>query len=187
MALLGVAGEGFLFVSLIEGAFPWTCCSQRCPRALWLSPWHPRKAFNRVWLTTGERGLIGEPVSLPVLGDGVDELERLIGASGGPGRPGSVWAAGPLHRGGATEIERRWPGSLRLFAPSETTAARAQLGSRRVKTDEPGCAALIGRLRRGAGRPAEPEVVAAMLGTVAHRRQLVDARRVLQQRLHDQL
>ena len=24
----------------------------------------------------------------------------------------------------AAEIERRWPGSLRLFAPSETTAAR---------------------------------------------------------------
>jgi hypothetical protein len=27
----------------------------------------PGKAFNRVWLTTGERGLIGEPISLPVL------------------------------------------------------------------------------------------------------------------------
>src|SRR3954453_19960007 len=101
MALLGVAGEGFLFVSLIEGAFPWTCCSQRCPRALWLSPWHPRKAFNRVWLTTGERGLIGEPVSLPVLGDGVDELERLIGASGVPGAPVIGLGDGPVaSRGG---------------------------------------------------------------------------------------
>jgi hypothetical protein len=42
----------------------------------------PGKAFNRVWLTTGERGLIGEPVTLPVLRDGLDELERLIAASG---------------------------------------------------------------------------------------------------------
>ena len=25
----------------------------------------PGKALNRVWVTTGERGLIGEPVSLP--------------------------------------------------------------------------------------------------------------------------
>ncbi len=41
----------------------------------------PGKAFNRVWLTTGERGLIGEPVTLPVLSEGVDELERLIAAS----------------------------------------------------------------------------------------------------------
>jgi len=38
----------------------------------------PGKAFKRVWLTSGERGLIGEPVSLPVLRDGVNELERLI-------------------------------------------------------------------------------------------------------------
>ena len=42
----------------------------------------PGKAFNRVWVTSGERGLIGEPVSLPVLCDGVDELARLIDASG---------------------------------------------------------------------------------------------------------
>ncbi len=42
-------------------------------------------------------------------------------------------------------------------------------------------------LRQGAGRPAEPETVAAMLGAVRHSRQLVDARRRLQQRLHDQL
>jgi transposase len=148
----------------------------------------PGKAFNRVWLTTGERGLIGEPVTLPVLRDGVDELERLVAASGIEGPPViGLEATGALHRAWASEIERRWPGSLRLFAPSETTAARAQLGSRRFKTDDRDCAALIWLLRQGAGRPAEPEVVAAMLGTVAHRRQLVDARRVLQQRLHDQL
>ena len=85
------------------------------------------------------------------------------------------------------EIERRWPGSLRLFAPSETTAARSQLGARRFKTDDRDCAALVWLLRQGAGRPAEPDTVAALLGAVRHRRQLVDARRSLQQRLHDQL
>jgi transposase len=148
----------------------------------------PGKAFNRVWLTSGERGLIGDPVSLPVLRDGVDELERLIVLSGVPGAPViGLEATGALHRAWATEIERRWPGSLRLFAPSETTAARAQLGSRRFKTDDRDCAALVWLVRQGAGRAAEPQVVEALRGTVAHRRQLVDARRVLQQRLHDQL
>jgi transposase len=141
-----------------------------------------------VWLTSGERGLIGEPISLPVLRDGVDELERLISSSGVGGAPViGLEATGALHRAWAAEIERRWPGSLRLFAPSETTAARAQLGSRRFKTDDRDCAALIWLLRQGAGRLAEPQVVQALLGTVRHRAQLVDARRVLQQRLHDQL
>lgn len=148
----------------------------------------PGKAFNRVWLTTGERGLVGEPVTLPVLRDGVDELERLIGRSGVAGPPViGIEATGSLHRAWAAEIERRWPGSLRLFAPSETTAARTQLGSRRFKTDDRDCAALVWLLRQGAGRPAEPDVVAAMLGGVRHRAQLVNARKVLQQRLHDQL
>jgi transposase len=148
----------------------------------------PGKAFNRVWLTSGERGLIGEPVTLPVLREGVDELERLIVASGVDGRPViGLEATGALHRAWAAEIERRWPGSLRLFAPSETTAARGQLGSRRFKTDDRDCAALVWLLRQGAGRPAEPDLVTAMLGGVRHRGQLVDARRVLQQRLHDQL
>lgn len=148
----------------------------------------PGKVFNRVWLTTGERGVIGEPVSLPVLRDGVDALERLVVSSGVGGPPViGLEATGGLHRAWAAEIERRWPGSLRLFAPSETTAARAQLGSRRFKTDDRDCAALVWLVRQGAGRPAEPEVVEALLGTVRHRAQLVDARRVLQQRLHDSL
>ena len=41
------------------------------------------------------------------------------------------------------ELERRYPGSVRLFAPSETQAASAQLGSRRFKTDDRDCAALV--------------------------------------------
>ena len=117
-----------------------------------------------MWLTTGERGLIGEPVTLPVLRDGVDELERLVARSGVDGSPViGIEATGALHRAWAAEIERRWPGSLRLFAPSETTAARAQLGSRRFKTDDRDCAALVWLLRQGAGRPAEPSTVEALL------------------------
>lgn len=148
----------------------------------------PGKAFHRVWLTSGERGLIGEPVSLPVLRDGIEELQRLIATSGVCGAPViGLEATGALHRAWATEIERRWPGSLRLFAPSETSAARAQLGSRRFKTDDRDCAALVWLLRQGAGRPVQSEKLEALLGTVRYRSQLVHARRVLRQRLHDQL
>jgi transposase len=147
----------------------------------------PGKAFNRVWLATGD-GPVGEPVSLPVLREGVDELQRLIETSGVGGAPViALEETGGLHRAWATELERRWPGSLRLFAPSQTTAARGQLGTRRFKTDDRDCAALIWLARQGAGRPAEPDTVAAMLAAVRHRAQLVDARRRLQQRLHDQL
>jgi hypothetical protein len=148
----------------------------------------PGKVSNRVWLTTGERGLIGEPVSLPVVREGVEKLERLIAGSGVVGAPViGIEATGALHRAWAAEVERRWPGSLRIFAPSETQAARAQLGSRRFKTDDRDCAALVWLLRQGAGRPSAPSHVDALLGAVRHRRQLVDARRVAQQRLHDQL
>jgi len=41
-----------------------------------------------------------------------------------------------------------------LFAPSETTAGRGQLESRRIKTDDRDCAALVWLLRQGAGRGA---------------------------------
>jgi transposase len=148
----------------------------------------PGKAFNRVWLASGEQGLIGEPVSLPVLREGVDELQRLIAASGVEGPPViGLEATGALHHAWAAEIERRWPGSLRLFAPSETMAARTQLGFRGFKTDDRDCAALVWLVRQGAGRAVGAQSLGALLGTVRHRAQLVDARRVLQQRLHDQL
>jgi transposase len=148
----------------------------------------PGKVSNRVWLTSGERGLIGEPVSLPVLREGVDTLSRLVAASGVAGPPIiGVEATGGLHRAWVAELERRWPGSVRLFAPSETQAARAQLGSRRHKTDDRDCAALVWLLRQGAGRPVAQGTVEALVGAVRHRRGLVTERKVLQQRLHDQL
>jgi transposase len=148
----------------------------------------PGKVSNRVWLTSGERGLIGEPVSLPVLGKGVDTLAELIAASGVAGAPRiAVEATGRLHHAWVAELERRWPGSVRLFAPSETQAARTQLGFRRYKTDDRDCAALVWLARQGAGRQAATDTVEALLGAVRHRRGLVADRRVLQQRLHDQL
>jgi transposase len=148
----------------------------------------PGKVSNRVWLTSGERGLIGAPVSLPVLREGVDTLAGLIAASGVAGPPViGVEATGRLHHAWVAELERRWPGSVRLLAPSETQAARAQLGSRRSKTDDRDCAALVWLVRQGAGRPAATDPVEALLGAVRHRRGLVADRRVLQQRLHDQL
>jgi hypothetical protein len=39
------------------------------------------KATNRALLATGERGVIGEAVSLPTLRDGVEELCRLIASA----------------------------------------------------------------------------------------------------------
>jgi transposase len=62
-----------------------------------------------------------------------------------------------------------------------------QLGSRRFKTDDRDCAALVWLLRQGAGRPVAQGSVEALLGAVRHRRGLVADRKVLQQRLHDQL
>ncbi|MCA1700219.1 MAG: IS110 family transposase [Actinobacteria bacterium] len=147
----------------------------------------PGKVECRVWLSTGERGLLCEPLSLPTSRRGLAELERLV-ARGDAGAPLiALEQTGALHRAWQAALEQRWPGALRVFAPSETQAARAQLGSRRMKTDDRDCAALTWLARQGAGRPALPSPVEALQGAVRHRRQLVDARRPLRQRLHDQL
>lgn len=148
----------------------------------------PGKVSNRVWLASGEHGLIGEPVSLPTLRGGVDELERLIGASGVGGQPLiAIEATGSLHRAWTTELDRRFPGRVRLLAPSETQAARAQLGSRRFKSDDRDCAALVWLARQGLGRPPDDPALQALLAAVRYRRQLVSELKVLRQRLHDQL
>jgi transposase len=148
----------------------------------------PGKVANRVWLASGDRGLIGEPLSLPTLRDGVDELERLIARSGVPGAPViALEATGSLHRAWTAELERRFPGRVRLLAPSETQAARAQLGARRFKSDDRDCAALVWLARQGLGRLPEEPALEALLGVVRHRRQLVLELKPLRQRLHDQL
>jgi transposase len=144
----------------------------------------PGKVTHRVWLADRERGLIGDPVSVANSRVGIEQLAGLVGG----GDPVfAVEATGSLHRAFAGELEARWPGALRLFAPSETQAARAQIGARKFKTDDRDCAALVWLARQGAGRPAVNSPVQAMVAAVAHRRQLVLALKPLRQRLHDQL
>jgi transposase len=148
----------------------------------------PGKVVNRVWLVRGEEGLVHDPVSLPALRAGVDELVRLIAASGSRDEPLiALEATGSLHRAWTSELERRFPGRVRLLAPSETQAARAQLGSRRFKSDDRDCAALVWLARQGLGRSPDDPALEALLGVVRHRRQLVAELKVLRQRLHDQL
>ena len=148
----------------------------------------PGKVVNRVWVSNGG-GLLEDPVSLPVSREGIGRLERLLRAHTGPERPViAIEATGSLHRSWAIELERLHPGAVRLFAPSETKAARMQLGSGRFKTDDRDCAALTYLARQGAGRRRSEEVAVDALRTaVRHRRGLVADRKVAQQRLHDQL
>ncbi|HEX6713989.1 MAG TPA: IS110 family transposase [Thermoleophilaceae bacterium] len=148
----------------------------------------PGKAQHRVWVANQSEGLLEEPLSVPALRDGVEALASLVAKHANGAAPLiAVEATGALHQPFARELERRFPGSLRLFAPSETQAARTQLGSRRFKTDDRDCAALIYLLRQGEGRPAEDPALDALTAAVRHRRGLVAQRKVLQQRMHDQL
>jgi transposase len=144
----------------------------------------PGKVLNRVWVTTGE-GLVGEPVWLPTSRAGLDRLGTLVASGGSP--VFALEATGSLHRAWAAELERRWPDSLRLFAPSQTQAARTQLGTRRFKSDDRDCAALVWLARQGAGQPAAGSAVDALRAAVSHRRQLVLAVKPLRQRLHELL
>jgi transposase len=147
----------------------------------------PGKVSNRVLLASGERGAIGEPVSLSVQRDGFEQLCRLIESTGASETVVALEATGSLHLPWARELERRLPGSLRLFAPSETQAARSQLGWRRFKDDDRDCAALVSLARQGRGRPQQTGILEALLDAVRHRRRLVGQRKVLRQHLHHQL
>jgi transposase len=147
----------------------------------------PGKVSNRVLLASGERGLIGVPVSLSVQRQGVDQLVELIESTGAPDTVIAIEATGSLHLAWAAELERRLPGSLRLFAPSETHAARSQLGSRRFKDDDRDCAALVSLARQGLGRAARVGILESLLDAVRHRRRLIAQRKVIRQHLHHQL
>lgn len=147
----------------------------------------PGKAFNRVWISNGSGSLV-DPMSLPVSRDGISRLEVELGRNGAVEPVIAVEASGNLHRPWATELERRYPGSVRVFAPSETKAARIQLGSGRFKSDDRDCAALTYLARQGLGRQfREQWAVEALRAGVRHRRGLVADRKIAQQRLHDQL
>ncbi len=148
----------------------------------------PGKAQNRVWLSTDAAGLLIDPLKLPVLRSGVDELERLVSRHAGEQEPLiAIEATGGLHRAWTQELNRRFPRSVRLFAPSETAAARAQLGSRRFKTDDRDCAALTYLARQGHGPPVPADEQEALLSAVRFRRGLLAGRKSAQQRLHDEV
>ncbi|WP_319452293.1 MULTISPECIES: IS110 family transposase [unclassified Mycobacterium] len=147
----------------------------------------PGKAFNRVWISDGS-GMLADPMSLAVSREGVCQLELALNKHGPDAPVIAIEATGSLHRPWVTELERRHPGSVRLFAPSETKSARIQLGSGRFKTDDRDCAALTYMARQGGGRRyGEQSSVEALRAAVRHRRGLVADRKVAQQRLHDQL
>jgi transposase len=147
----------------------------------------PGKVFNRVLLANGEQGLIGEPVSLPVQREGIARLCALIESTAATETVIAIETSGSLHLPWAGELERRLPGALRLFAPSETQAARTQLGSRRFKDDDRDCAALVSLARQGRGRSARVGISEALLDAVRHRRRLIAQRKVVRQHLHHQL
>jgi transposase len=148
----------------------------------------PGKVQHRVWFSTGDTGLLVEPVSVPALRPGLDEVAATIRRLSGPaGAVVAIEATGALHGPWVRALEERFPSSVRVFAPSETAAARAQLGSRRFKSDDRDCAALTYLARQGQGRPVVEDPVAAMRAAVRYRRGLVAERKVAQQRLHDQL
>jgi len=132
----------------------------------------PGKATNRVLLASGEQGLIGEPVSLSTRREGIERVCELIECQGAPQTVIAIEATGSLHVAWVSELERRMPGSIRLFAPSETQAARTQLGSRRFKDDDRDCAALVSLARQGRGRQAPSGTLDALLDAVRHRRRL---------------
>jgi len=147
----------------------------------------PGKVANRVWLSNGS-GPLAEPVSMPVSRAGIAGLEQLVSGHLEHGLVIAIEATGSLHQAWSAALERRYPGAVRLFAPSETKAARTQLGSGRFKTDDRDCAALTYLARQGAGRRWSEEAdVEALRAVVRHRRGLVHDRKIIQQRLHDQL
>ncbi len=151
----------------------------------------PGKVQHRVWLSTDAAGLVTEPLTLPVLRHGLEELARLVEQHAG-GQPPliAIEATGALHRVWTHELARRFPDAVRVFAPSETTAARTQLGSRRFKTDDRDCAALTYLARQGHGRPVlveQDDAHEALLTAVRFRRGLLTERKAAQQRLHDQV
>jgi transposase len=148
----------------------------------------PGKVAHRVWFSTGDAGLLVEPVTVPALRPGLDEVAATIRRLSGPaGAVVAIEATGALHGPWVRALEERFPSSVRVFAPSETAAARAQLGSRRFKSDDRDCAALTYLARQGQGRPVVEDPVEAMRAAVRYRRGLVAERKVAQQRLHDQL
>jgi hypothetical protein len=135
-----------------------------------------------VWISDGS-ALLADPVSLPVSRDGICHLERLLSEQGSTDPVFAVEATGSLHRPWIIELERRHPGSVRVFAPSETKSARMQFCSGRFKSDDRDCAASTYMARQGGGRRhGQQSAVEVLRAAVRHRRGFVADRKVAQQR-----
>ena len=80
--------------------------------------------MNRVWVSKGS-GLL-EATGLVAGGQGGDRAVGALLATNLTAQVIAIEATGSLHRAWAAELERRHPGALRLFAPSETKAAQTQ-------------------------------------------------------------
>jgi hypothetical protein len=93
----------------------------------------PGKVAHRVWFSAGEAGLLMEPRSVPSLRPGLDEVTAAIWRLSGPALPVvAIEATGGLHGSWVRALGERFRSSVRVLAPSQTAAARAQLGSRRL-------------------------------------------------------
>jgi hypothetical protein len=89
----------------------------------------PGEVSNRVWLSSGASGTVVEP---PVRA-GAASRPGVTAAAGPQHSDGSdpgfaMEATGGLHQVSVRELDQRLPESVRSYAPSGTTAARAQLG-----------------------------------------------------------
>jgi hypothetical protein len=139
----------------------------------------PRKVSNRVWLSTGGAGGVVPPLSVPVPCPGAGGVAPAAGRrprrAGGSGVRHRVnrWAAPCLEAG----AQPRFP-DLRLCAPAEATASRAQLGWRRFETDDRDTAALTYLARRGQGRCVPDRAPDALAAAVRHRRGLIAEHKV---------
>ena len=90
----------------------------------------PGKVSNRVWLSTGEAGRWFHRCRCRCCAPGWSSCSGWSSTTPDRGPVFAIEATGGLHQAWVRELNQRFPGSVRLFAPSETTAARAQLGSR---------------------------------------------------------
>ena len=86
----------------------------------------PGKVQNRIWLSRDDPELVVEPFSLPVLRSGLDQLDGLVRRHAPDGAAVfAIQATGGLHRAWVGDLNVRFPGCVRVFAPSETASARS--------------------------------------------------------------
>jgi hypothetical protein len=69
-------------------------------------------------VSTGQAGEALAPLSLSLLRPGLEQLHRPVVDHAGSSRPVSAMeATGGLHQAWVQELNQRFPGSVRLFAP----------------------------------------------------------------------